>query len=582
MIEKETLNAEVIAVLPNKVKISVDNLEDFQLAEEKLKVGSYLRIADNDNAVLMAIIENFNIEVGVDKSGKACRKYILEANPIGILRDGQFERGGDTIAIPPKKVEPARKEEIQKIFEESLKEEKKFCFSTLSADKTIPVPVDGDKFFNKHIAIVGSTGSGKSHSVAKILQKAINSKDGEYQGLNNSHIVVFDIHSEYHTAFPSANFIDISNLILPYWMLNSDELQELFIDTETNDHRQRNILKEAIVNNRKKYFEGDPALREKIHFDSPLFFDVNEILTYIKNRNNEKKDKNNTIPYKTADGNTYTFDTKEVKHLFEEEVEYTGSSATGTNNGSLINFIDRLENKINDRRLNFLFGEPSQKITFEETLRELLGYQESTKSNITILDLSGVPFDVLSITVSLISRILFEFGYYYKRMRTANIVAKDESSNDVPILLVYEEAHKYVPNNDIAKYRASREAIERIAKEGRKYGISLMLSSQRPSEISETIFSQCNNFLSLRLTNPTDQNYVKRLLPDTLGSIVDKMPVLKAGECLLIGDAVILPSIVQIEECDPKPSSSDIPYLQLWKEEWHSLDVEAIKEVWKR
>ena len=109
-----------------------------------------------------------------------------------------------------------------------------------------------------------------------------------------------------------------------------------------------------------------------------------------------------------------------------------------------------------------------------------------------------------------------------------------------------------------------------------------MLASQRPSEISETIFSQCNNFLSLRLTNPADQNYVKRLLPDTLGNIVDKMPVLRAGECLLIGDAVILPSIVQVEECDLKPSSTDIPYLQLWKEEWHSLDVEAIKKTWKR
>ena len=134
----------------------------------------------------------------------------------------------------------------------------------------------------------------------------------------------------------------------------------------------------------------------------------------------------------------------------------------------------------------------------------------------------------------------------------------------------------------MAKYRASRESIERIAKEGRKYGISLMLASQRPSEISETIFSQCNNFLSLRLTNPADQNYVKRLLPDTLGNIVDKMPVLRAGECLLIGDAVVLPSIVQVEECDLKPSSTDIPYLQLWKEEWHSLDVEAIKKTWKR
>ena len=115
MRENEKLNAEVIAVFPNKVKISVDDLEDFQLAEEKLKVGSYLRIADNDNAVLIAIIENFNIEVGINSDGTPNRKYILEANPLGIIRNGQFERGGDTIAIPPKKVEPARKEEIKKI-----------------------------------------------------------------------------------------------------------------------------------------------------------------------------------------------------------------------------------------------------------------------------------------------------------------------------------------------------------------------------------------------------------------------------------------------------------------------------------
>ena len=581
MKENEKLNAEVIAVFPNKVKISVDDLEDFQLAEEKLKVGSYLRIADNDNAVLIAIIENFNIEVGINHDGTPNRKYILEANPLGIIRNGKFERGGDTLAIPPKKVEPALKEEIQKIFEESLEDEKKFSFATLSSDKSISVPVDGDKFFNKHIAIVGSTGSGKSHSVAKILQKAIDAKKENYQGLNNSHIVVFDIHSEYHAAFPEANFIDINNLVLPYWLLNSDELQELFLDTEANDHRQRNVLKEAIVNNRKRNFKGDSLLKEKIHFDSPLFFDINEILTYIKNRNNEKKDKSNAIPYTTADGKSHLFDTANSEDLFVELVNYTGSSATGTNNGSLINFVDRLENKINDKRLTFLFGDSSKKISFEETLSQLLGYREESKSNITILDLSGVPFDVLSITVSLISRILFEFGYNYKKLRAKN--DDDETfNNDVPVLLVYEEAHKYVPNNDLAKYRASRESIERIAKEGRKYGVSLMLASQRPSEISETIFSQCNNFLSLRLTNPADQNYVKRLLPDTLGSIVDKMPVLKAGECLLIGDAVILPSIVQIEPCEPKPSSNDIPYLQLWKEEWHTLDMEAIKKVWER
>ncbi len=291
------------------------------------------------------------------------------------------------------------------------------------------------RYCHKHIAIVGSTGSGKSHSIAKILQEAIHCKNGEYTGLNNSHIVIFDIHSEYKSAFPAANYIDISTLVLPYWMLTSDELQELFIDTEVNDHNQRNI------------------------------------------------------------------------------------------------------------------------------------------------DLSGVPLDVLSITVSLISRILFEYGYYYKRFRYAKN-PDEKLNNDVPLLLVYEEAHKYVPNSDLSRYRASKQSIERIAKESRKCGVTLLLSSQRPSEISETIFAQCNNFLALRLTNPNDQNYVKRLLPDTSGSLVEKMPSLKAGECILVGDAVTIPSIVHIEECDPKPSSNDIPYLDLWKTEWKELDISAIKDEW--
>lgn len=243
--------------------------------------------------------------------------------------------------------------------------------------------------------------------------------------------------------------------------------------------------------------------------------------------------------------------------------------------GQLSNFVSRLENKMSDRRLEFLIGEKSKKATLESTLKQLIGYTEK-KSNITVIDLSGIPFEVLSITVSLISRILFEFGYYYKRIKDAK-----EEINDTPILLVYEEAHKYVPNSDMAKYRASKESIERIAKEGRKYGVSLLLASQRPSEISETIFSQCNNFLALRLTNPVDQNYVKRLLPDTLGGLIDKMPSLKAGECLLIGDAVVLPSVVKIDKCDPEPASNDIPYFQLWKEQWNEIDIPEIQNIWR-
>ena len=544
--EENKIIAEVISVLPNKIKISVDDINDFKIAEEKLKIGSYIEVSDNDNCKLMAIIENFSIELKGNESSE--RRYILEASPLGIISNGSFERGGDNISIPPKDVKPAKKEDIIKIFSSSTKsDDKKFIFSTLSSDRSIPVPVDGNKFFNRHIAIVGSTGSGKSNSVAKILQNAISSKNSNYSGLNNSHIIIFDIHSEYRSAFPKANYIDIDNLILPYWLLNSDELQELFIDTEANDHNQRNVFKEAVVNSKKLHFDGDEIQKNKIHFDSPLFFEINEILNDVKEKN-------------------------------EEMVPGARDMKAGPLNGKLTNFVSRLENKINDKRLEFLLGEKSKNITFNETLKNLIGYNNDN-SNITIIDLSGVPFDVLNITVSLISRILFEYGYYYKKIRFSQNPTEN-INNDVPLLLVYEEAHKYAPNSDLAKYKASKQSIERIAKEGRKYGITLLLASQRPSEISETIFSQCNNFIAMRLTNPNDQNYVKRLLPDTFGELINKMPSLKVGEALLIGDAAIIPSIVQIDECEEKPSSNDIPYFDLWKEEWKKLDIEKILTEW--
>ena len=582
MVEQKKINAEVISVFPNKVKISVDKLEDFCLAEEKIKVGSYLRIADNDNAVLIAIIENFSIEVGADKEGNATRKYILEANPLGLIRGDKFERGGDTIAIPPKKVEPAKKEEISKIYEESLEAKDKFTFSKLSTNKDISVPVNGNKFFNKHIAIVGSTGSGKSHTVAKLIQSATHEKTGEYSGLNNSHIIIFDIHSEYKSAFPDANFININNLILPYWLLNGDELEELFLESgDFNNYNQASLLQKVITENKKKY----NSELENISFDTPVKFILNEVITCLSNLSRETKDykKTNEIAIKEAH-QCFNDESAKINHYFTkiytfEEPKSQNYSKGTYADGSIDKFISRIKSKVNDKRLNFLLGEITEDVTFEDTLKHLIAYEETKHSNITIIDLSGVPFDVLSITVSLISRIIFEYGYFYKRLRCSKN-GEERINNDVPILLVYEEAHKYVPNSDLAKYRSSKHSIERIAKEGRKYGVSLLLASQRPSEISETIFSQCNNFLAMRLTNPNDQNYVKRLLPDTLGNLIDKMPTLKAGECILIGESVILPSIVQIDRCSPEPSSNDIPYWKLWKEEWKDLKIDEIKKEW--
>lgn len=552
--ENEKINAEVIAVYPDKIKIVVDNLEDFRLAGEVLQVGSYLKISDNENAILMAIIENFSIIV--NDTGK--RDYAIEALPLGMIKDGNFIRGGDSLAIPPKKVEPATEEEIKKIYEQSIDQKEKFTFASLSSNSNIRISVNGNKFFNKHVAIVGSTGSGKSHTLSTIIQKAVSEKSGDFS-INNSHVIIFDIHSEYKSAFPTANFINIKNLVLPYWLLNSEELEEFFLDTDANDHNQKFIFKEAIVNDRKKHFKGTKEDKNRIHYDSPLYFDIDNVLEYAKEKNTEV----------IGTGDEYVSGAKKGQE----------KTTQGSLYGKLTNFVNRLENKINDNRLDFLLAQKSKEITFEETLNQLIGYQSGKQSNVTVIDLSGVPFEVLSITVSLISRMVFEYGYFYKRLRNAKD-PNEKINNDIPILLVYEEAHKYVPNSDLVKYRSSKKSIERIAKEGRKYGITLLLASQRPSEISETIFSQCNNFIAMRLTNPIDQGYVKKLLPDTLGNLIDTMPSLKQGEALLVGESIILPSIVQIDRCTNEPSSNDIPYWELWKEEWKNMNIDEIKNEW--
>ena len=590
-------NALVVAVFPDKVKIVVKDLDIFKNIDETLKVGSYLKIEDNENASLIAIIENFQITLRETKdehgNPKTVRDHVIEAFPLGVLRDGQFERGGDSLAIPPKDVVPATIEEIKKIYEESVSENERFCFSTLSSNPSVKVPVNGNKFFNKHIAIVGSTGSGKSHTLSTIIQKAVAEKNGKF-ALNNSHVIIFDIHSEYKSAFPNANFIDINNLVLPYWMLNSEELEEILLDTgERDNYNQSSVFRKLVTENKKKH---NPK-QLKVFYDTPLFFDINELQNALFNYKEETKNSKASNRFMINDG-TYvckdlsttpemgvllTEDQKIQKYFEQEWNFYPTKSQNITKgdyaDGTLDKFFVRFQEKINQDRLTFLFGDNSKTISFEDTLANLMGYSAAKKSNVTVIDLSGIPFEVLSITVSLISRLIFEYGYFYKRMRN-KADPTEKINNDIPILLVYEEAHKYVPNSDLVKYRSSKKSIERIAKEGRKYGVTLLLASQRPSEISETIFSQCNNFIAMRLTNPVDQSYVKKLLPDTLGSLIDKMASLKQGEALLVGEAIILPSIVQIDRCVPEPSSNDIPYWELWKDEWKEMDINKIKDEW--
>lgn len=579
------VNAEVIAVNPDSIKIAINNLDEFLGEHGGLKLGSFLNVSDDDNCQLVAVIQNFSLEV--NENGK--KKYLIDALPLGTIQDGEFIRGGDTLSIPPTSVSPTKSEDMKVIFESSINEQVKFMFSKLiNHQSNIEIPVDGNKFFNKHIAVVGSTGSGKSHTISSLLQHVINSKDENYSGLNDSHIIIFDLHSEYKSAFPNANYLDISNLKLPYWLLNSSELEEILLDTgERDNYNQASIFRQLVTENKKIHNEDS----EKIFYDSPLKFKIEQILNALFNIKNETVHAKTPNTYMliendqdqdSENGLTMTNEEK-IRKYFTERFKFKPTKSQSISkgayaDGTLEKFFLRFDSKVRDKRLDFLFNSDNYSLTLIDVLKQILGYRDDNKSNITILDLSGIPFEVLSITVSLISRLLFDYGYFYKKAFQENT----NTNNNTPFLLVYEEAHKYAPKSDLVKYRSALQAIERIAKEGRKYGITLLLATQRPSEISETIFSQCSNFIAMRLTNPNDQNYITRLLPDTLGNMVSKLPTLRAGEALLLGESVTMPLFVKINKCDPEPSSNDIPYFELWKKEWKEINFSSLSKAWNK
>jgi uncharacterized protein len=226
-------------------------------------------------------------------------------------------------------------------------------------------------------------------------------------------------------------------------------------------------------------------------------------------------------------------------------VQQSTANATKASNGPFYGDFDRLilrlRNKLRDPRLSFVLhptknGSPLKTDDFPDVVRQFMGYMN--KSNVSIVDVSGIPFEVLSIVISLISRIVFDFCFHYSKMQHSA-----GKLNDVPVMIVCEEAHNYVLRSNSAQYAAAQKSIERIAKEGRKYGLTLMVVNQRPSEVSETVFSQCSNFIAMRLTNPNDQSYVRALLPDLSFGIGETLPNLSQGEFLAVGDAMLLPTL---------------------------------------
>lgn len=582
----------ILSVSPNSIQVEVTNPNKFRNLNEKFTLGSYVKISDEFDESVIGILKNYKIrdindyldEINVKKKQPS---FILDIHPIGYMHKNEFYRGSNNITIPPNHVEIVDNEILKRIFQQDIKENE-FCFSSLPQvislnSKSIDVILDGNKFFNKHLAVIGSTGSGKSCTVAKILHEGITPFTVEQKEgmLNNSHVIIFDIHGEYENSFKdSCRVLTVRDIKLPYWLMNSEELEDFFLDVEGSDHNQRNIFKRAVVLN-KKFHNKDAydEFRDEITYDTPVYFSIKEVMHYIKNYN-ISKEVNGRIVFKK--GSEHIFDDIEnqkdgtIFELLEEagkKIEDITTVKT-TFHGKFTGFINRLETKINDDRLNFLLNKGDDyRINLSSIIKQFIGYEyveedvTQEKKNVVIIDLSGMPFEIINNSVSLISRLIFNFAFHRKKIRR-------EEDVKIPFLLVYEEAHNYIPKSTEAKYKSVKQSVERVAKEGRKYGVSVMIVSQRPSEISETIFSQCNSFVVMRVTNPNDQEYIKKLLPDDVSSLTDSLSSFKQREALIIGEAIPMPAVVEINKLENNrlPKSNDVKFIEEWRQNWHPFD----------
>jgi uncharacterized protein len=584
----------VLESSPNSISIQIQDTKTFEENKKKLQIGKYIEISDGNLNKVVAIIQNIKSTFSESSSEL---KFVLQTQPIGYIEGDVFNRGTSLIPSPTEPVFVMEETTMDLIY--SSNKDYNFPFGKLVQNNGIDFKIDANKFFGKHIALVGSTGSGKSCTVSKILQDVVginNGKNINIENQKNSHIIIFDIHSEYKSAFElqseenfTLNILDVESLKLPYWLMNSEELESLFIEgNENNHHNQISQFKRAVILNKEKH---NPSLKDKVNYDTPVYFDINEVFNYISNIND--------LTVYTEDGKIYFASLANPKVEYNLDnlwdlIDFEESTANskhdklgvkvskyGGFNGEFDRFISRLETKINDKRLTFIMNplndKSSQFITedFGILLKQFLGYLD--KSNVTIIDLSGIPFEVLSITVSLVSRLVFDFAFHYSKIKHST-----DEYNDIPFMIVCEEAHNYIPKSGGAEYKASKKSIERIAKEGRKYGLSLMVVSQRPSEVSETIFSQCNNFISLRLTNVNDQNYVKALMPENSNAIADVLPNLSAGECLIVGDATLIPSVVKLDMPNPQPKSQSIKFQDEWLKTWKDIGFEEVIKRWKK
>ncbi len=501
-----------------------------------------------------------------------------------------FKRGIKTYPLPQQGVFLLTNEEISFVYRSAegtrdAEVDPLVPFAVYSASESTACRANINKMFGMHCAVLGSTGSGKSGTVAAIIHSVLLHKSDEKE--LSPQIVVIDPHGEYGSAFKDRavqyRAYDIAagddgqeEIKLPYWLMSSDEFTNLVIGkTERSATSQNNVVQKALAHARMvaagivkpcpREF-GTEALNHLENFDDPDFCD--------------DKDTSDILEFDRDKPRAFCLDE------FESHVRYIqGGRINRNNHESMTNsdlakspvpsVLDKLKVLRRDTRLSFMMKcwvDNEEEIKLHQVLNQFIGAPSQAGKDIRIIDISGLPNEVAGPLTALIARLLFQ----YKVFQTQQEKEKD------PILLVCEEAHRYVPDHGEAQYAAAQGAIRRIAREGRKYGIGLMLVSQRPADVDSTVISQCGTWVVLRLTNSADQQHVARFLPDGLSGMVGALPILSQQEAIFVGEGAALPSRVRVRDLKEEqlPKSNTIPFAQGWASE--RLDLDKLQEISER
>ncbi|HEY8603962.1 MAG TPA: DUF87 domain-containing protein [Tsuneonella suprasediminis] len=435
-----------------------------------------------------------------------------------------FRRGVTRYPIPGAYVYPATTADLRQIYASDGRTS--IPIGTVYPTRDIRAGLYVDAMLGKHFALLGSTGTGKSTSAALILHRIC-------EAAPEGHIVMVDPHGEYAAAFKNNGMVlDVSNLQMPYWLMNFEEHCEVLL-TRTGNERQvdADILAKCLLRARSKNRLAESM--GKITVDSPIPYLLSDLSNEIQNEMGKLDKSTNTAPY--------------------------------------MRLKTKLDELKADPRYQFMFSGMLVGDTMADFLCRIFRMPGEGRP-ISIIDVSGVPSDITSTVVAVLSRLVFDFAIW----------GRDEKTR--PILLVCEEAHRYVPSEKHADDSSVGRILSRIAKEGRKYGISLGLITQRPSDLAEGVLSQCGTIIAMRLNNERDQSFVKAAMPEGARGFLDSIPALRNRECIVCGEGVAIPVRVSFDNLEEakRPASEDPSFVDLWRQSGGEEDrVHRIVQRWR-